>query len=46
VGVIPSTKLAEGGLTVTVPTGTGLTVIVGVGSELTVSLIAVIVAVP
>jgi hypothetical protein len=46
VGVIPRTRLAVAGLTVTVATGTGLTVIVGVGLELTDSLVAVIVAVP
>jgi hypothetical protein len=46
VGVTPTTRLAEDGVTVTVATGTGLTVIEGVGAELTVSLVAVIVAVP
>jgi len=46
VGVIPSTRVAEDGLTVTVATGTGFTVIAGVGAELTDSLVAVIVAVP
>jgi hypothetical protein len=45
-GVIPRTRLALVGLTVTVATGTGLTVITGVGAELTDSLVAVIVAVP
>jgi len=46
VGVIPRTKLADRGFTVTVATGTGSTVIVGVAVEITDSLVAVIVAVP
>jgi hypothetical protein len=46
VGVIPRTRLAEGGVTVTVATGTGLTVITGVVALGAVSLDAVIVAVP
>jgi hypothetical protein len=46
VGVIPRTRLAVDGLTVTVATGTGLTVIDAVGAELTDSLVAVMVAVP
>jgi hypothetical protein len=46
VGVIPRTRVAVPGFTVTVATGTGLTVIVGVGLELTDSLVAVTVAVP
>jgi hypothetical protein len=46
VGVIPRTRVALGGVTVTVATGTGLTVIVGVGLELIASLVAVMVAKP
>jgi hypothetical protein len=46
VGVIPSTRLAEVGATVTVATGTGLTVITGVVAPGADSLVAVIVAVP
>jgi hypothetical protein len=46
VGVIPRTRFAVAGLTVTVATGTGFTVIPGVGLELTDSLVAVIVAAP
>jgi hypothetical protein len=46
VGVIPRTRLAETGLTVTVATGTGFTVITGVVAAGADSLIAVIVAVP
>jgi hypothetical protein len=46
VGLIPTTRLAVGGLTVTVATGTGLTVIVGVVAPGALSLVAEIVAVP
>jgi hypothetical protein len=46
VGVIPSTRLAEGGLTVTVATGIGLTVITGVKTPGADSLVAVMIAVP
>jgi hypothetical protein len=46
VGVIPSARLAEAGLTVTVATGIGLTVIAGVATLGADSLLAVIVAVP
>jgi len=46
VGVIPTTKLADDGVTVTVFTGTGLTVITGVVAPGADSLVAVIVAVP
>jgi hypothetical protein len=45
-GVIPTTRLADEGLTVTVATGTELTVIVGVVALGADSLVAVIVAVP
>jgi hypothetical protein len=45
-GVIPNTKLADEGLTVTVATGTGLTMITGVVAPGADSLTAVIVAVP
>jgi hypothetical protein len=44
VGVIPRTRLAEGGVTVTVATGTGFTVIEDV--PVFVSLVAVIVTGP
>jgi hypothetical protein len=46
VGVIPRTRLAVAGLTVTVATGTGFTVITGVVAFGAASLDAVIVAVP
>src|SRR3954465_13553744 len=46
VGVIPNTRFAAAGLTVTLATGTGMTVITGVGAEVTDSLAAVMVAVP
>jgi len=46
VGVIPSTRVAEVGVTDTAATGVGVTVIKRVGLEFTNSLIAVIVAVP
>jgi len=46
VGVIPRTRVAVPGVTVTVATGTGFTVITGVGLDVTDSLVAVIVAVP
>jgi hypothetical protein len=46
VGVIPSTRLADAGLTVTVATGIGLTVITGVEAVGADSLVAVIIAVP
>src|SRR4051812_14547962 len=45
-GVMPSTKLAVAGVTVTFAIGTGSTVITGVEAELTDSEVAVIVAVP
>jgi hypothetical protein len=46
VGVIPSTRVAEDGVTVTAATGAGLTIIDGVVAAGAVSLVAVIVAVP
>jgi len=46
VGVIPSTRPAVGGVTVTLATGTGLTVITGVVALGADSLVAVIVPVP
>ena len=45
-GVIPKTRVAEAGLTVTLATGIGLTVITGVEIPGAASLVAVIVAVP
>jgi hypothetical protein len=46
VGVIPRIRIAEGGVTVTVATGTGFAVITDVVALGAVSLVAVIVAVP
>jgi len=46
VGVIPSTRLADGGLTVTLATDTGFTLITGVETLGADSLLAVTIAVP